>query len=58
MNIYEMYFESEYFRDIVDNFVIKHRTTHLSAFKCIEIIDAYKAHLHTLSKKARVSTLN
>ena len=56
MNIYEMYFESEYFRNIVDNFVIKHRTSYVVAFKCMEIVDAYKAHLAHLSKKARIHT--
>lgn len=58
MNIYEMYFESEHFRAIVDKFVIKHKTSYVGAFKCMEIIEAYKAHLHTLSKKARKYTPN
>ena len=48
MNIYEMYFECEDFRNIVDSFVVKHRTTHLGAFKCMEIIEAYKAYLKAL----------
>lgn len=45
MNIYELYFTSGYFRNIVDNYVIKHRTSYIGAFKCIEIIEAYKTHI-------------
>lgn len=56
MNIYELYFENEVFRGIVDNFVIKHRTTYVNAFKCMEIKSAYKAHLAYLSKQARIYT--
>lgn len=57
MNIYELYFENEVFRGIVDNFVIKHRTTYVNAFKCMEIKNAYKAHLDDLGAKANISTL-
>lgn len=54
MNIYEMYFESDYFRGIVDNFVRKHRVSYKSAFKCMEILNAYEAHLNHLTSKARI----
>lgn len=56
MNIYELYFENEVFRGIVDDFVIKHRTTYVSAFKCMEIKSAYKAYLDDLEAKASIST--
>lgn len=58
MNIYELYFENEVFRGIVDDFVIKHRTTYVSAFKCMEIKNAYKTHLGDLDSKAGISTLD
>lgn len=56
MNIYELYFENEVFRGIVDDFVIKHRTTYVNAFKCMEVKSAYKAHLDDLGAKASIST--
>lgn len=58
MNIYEMYFSSSYFRNIVDNYVILHRTSYVGAFKCMEIIDAYKKHLHHLSNKSLREYMN
>lgn len=53
MSIYEMYFASDHFRNMVDNYVLKHRTSYLGAFKCTEVIEAYQAHLHHLSDKCR-----
>ena len=47
MGIHEMYFEDEYFREIVDNFVMKHMTTYSAAFRCLEIIEAFKKRLST-----------
>ena len=49
MNIYEMYFECEDFRNFVDSFVIKHRVAYLVAFRCMEVIEAYKAYLRALN---------
>ena len=49
MSIYEMYFSSDYFKDVVDKYVEKHRTTYLGAFKTMEIIDIYSRHLRQLN---------
>lgn len=57
MSIYELYFRSDYFKNIVDNFVIKHRTSYMGAFNCIEIKDAYEAHLAYLSKITRSNSV-
>ena len=53
MSIYKMYFTSDHFRKLVDNYVIAHRTTYIGAFNSMEIRDAYKAHLHHLSERCR-----
>lgn len=53
MNIYELYFADEYFRRKVDKFVNKHRTSYVGAFKCIEVINAYKARIGSLGSKGK-----
>lgn len=49
MNIYELYFEDAYFKDKVDNYVVKHMTTHTGAFKCMEIKEAYERRLYSIN---------
>lgn len=50
MNIYELYFHDNFFRNKVDDFVIKHRTDPVGAFKCMEIKEAYRKRLNSLTK--------
>ena len=49
MTIHELYFEDAYFKDKVDNFVEKHLTTYSSAFKCMEIKEAYERRLCSIN---------
>ena len=53
MTIHEMYIEDEYFKNEVDRFANKHRTTLKAAIKSLEIQKVYKTHLQFLSKSDR-----
>ena len=49
MSRYELYFRDQYFRDIVDNYVIKHRTTYIGAFNSQEISKKYDCRICSLN---------
>lgn len=49
MTIQELYFEDAYFKDKVDKFAEKHRTSYTGAFKCMEIKDAYERRLCSIN---------
>ena len=53
MSIYEMYIEDDYFRNEVDKFVRKHRTTLKAAIRSITIQRIYCTHLQFLSHAQR-----
>ena len=53
MTIYEMYIEDDYFKNEVDKFVRKHRTTLKAAIHSMEIRRIYTTHLQFLSKSGR-----
>ena len=52
-DIYKLYFMSDYFKGVVDEYVRKHRTSYMGAFGSMEIQKAYERHIDYLSHKER-----
>lgn len=49
MTRYELYFKDAYFKDVVDKYVEKHRTTYIGAFKSLEINEKYERRLCSIN---------